>query len=145
MYGHDCQHLDSERLIGQTQEGDSVRVPLLQNTEAYCYHVTAISGGTSVNVTGNFNAGMKHIVISKSIIKFFFFNFQETKTNQQIVVTLVVVVVVLVMITITVLTILCVCYRLSKYNRYVGSAREDSIHNIYFRTIMIMLQGELYP
>jgi hypothetical protein len=45
VYGHDCQHLDSERLIGQAQEGNSVIVPLLQNTQLYCYHVTAISGG----------------------------------------------------------------------------------------------------
>ena len=57
MYGHDCQHLDSETLIGQTPEGNSVIVPLLQNMEAYCYLVTAISGDTSVNLMGNFHAG----------------------------------------------------------------------------------------
>ena len=60
VYGDDCQHLDSERLIGQSQEGNSVTVPLLQNTQEYCYVVTATSGGTSVNVTGSFSAGMEH-------------------------------------------------------------------------------------
>jgi hypothetical protein len=64
VYGHDCQHLDSERLIGQKQEGNSVTVPLLQNTQTYCYNVTAISGGTSINITGYFSAGMEHIVIN---------------------------------------------------------------------------------
>ena len=57
MYGHDCQHLDSEILTGQIRGGESVIVPLLQNTEAYCYLVTAISGDTSVNLMGNFHAG----------------------------------------------------------------------------------------
>ena len=57
VYGHDCQHLDSERLIEQIQDGNSVTVPLLQNTQVYCFLVTAISGGTNVNVMGNFRAG----------------------------------------------------------------------------------------
>ena len=63
VYGNDCQHLDSERLIGQTQTENSVKVPLLQSTQVYCYHITAINGGTSVNVTGSFSAGMELIAI----------------------------------------------------------------------------------
>ena len=57
VYGRDCQQLDSETLTGRAQEGDSVIVPLLQNTEVYCYLVTAISGDTSVNIMGNFKTG----------------------------------------------------------------------------------------
>lgn len=58
VYGPDCQHLDSERLTGQTQGGNSVSVRLLKSTQVYCYHVTAVSGGTTVNITGHFSAGI---------------------------------------------------------------------------------------
>lgn len=68
VYGPDCQNLDSERLTGQTQEGNLVTVPLLQNTDVYCYHVTAISGDTSINITGHFSAGMEHHIIQNQKI-----------------------------------------------------------------------------
>ena len=75
VYGPDCLQLDSEVLIGQTQEGNTVTVPLLQNTEVYCYRVTAISGDTSINIIGHFSAGMKHhnIIIIIQSIKYMFF------------------------------------------------------------------------
>ena len=68
VYGPDCQHLDSEVLTGQIQGENSVTVPLLQNTEVYCYRVTAISGDTSINIIGQFSAGMEHYYYDPKLV-----------------------------------------------------------------------------
>ena len=66
VYESDCQQPLSEKLSGQVSDGVSVKVPLLQSTEHYCYIVTAMSGTTIVNVTGTFTYGHGRVWICTS-------------------------------------------------------------------------------
>ena len=58
IYGPSCEQLSSEQLAGQIDDGNIVVIPLLENTNRYCYNVTAVtSTAIVVRVTGYFETG----------------------------------------------------------------------------------------